>query len=489
MTEVPKIVYDRLRAARLQQLPIGSAAESAHPDSNLLTAFAEQVLSATERDGVLEHLALCAECRDTVALALPAENVEVISVFSEPVFSEREKGEAPIPRAAEPATRRLFAWPRLRWVALAACVAVVGSALLLRPGKLNPPTQPSAGQQIASSAPTSAGGPSSTVSSPSIVPSRSDYSSDHPEVSENRNETTSTTDRPLSKYATARRNVASPLPSSPRAETATQLARNKKSSEQADKRTNMPGMLALDDSAGRGAASRTADETIEVSAASGEVATSAADAALTARNDSPAIEKAKPALPDTAQENGLPASGAGQLQGANVQGTYGASAPRSQAARAMSPTAARAITPGQTSGAGFAPRDFAWTINSGVLRRSLDNGQTWQDSLRADHPLLSYASHSDEIWTGGQSGTLYHSTDGGVSWVRVYPSTNGRQLSADVSQIELQIEVRDSNLGNSHLGSKNSQAPTKIVLSTIVLSTNDKQVWTSVDGGKSWETK
>jgi putative zinc finger protein len=483
MTEVPKIVYDRLRAARLQQLPIGSAAESVHPDSNLLTAFAEQVLSATEHDSVLEHLALCAECRDTVALALPAENVEVISVFSEPVFSEGEKGEAPIPRAAEYAASRLFAWPRLRWVALAACAAVVGSALLLRPGKLNPPTQPSAGQQIASTAaPTSTGGSPSGASSPSIVSSivssGSNYSSgrpsgrqagDHPELSANRDETASITDGPLSKDATARRTLPSPA----QAESAMALARRKKSSEQADKRTNIPGMLALDGSASQETAGGTADETIEVSAA-GEVAPSAADTASTARNFAPAIEKAKPALPNTAQENGLPASAADQVHGVN-----GAPAPRLQA-RAMSPAAAKAITPGQTSGAGLAPRDFAWTINSGVLRRSLDNGQTWQDSLRADHPLLCYASHSDEIWTGGQGGTLYHSTDGGISWVRVYPSANGRQLSADVSQ----IEVRNSNLGDFHLGSKNSQAPTK-----IVLSTNNKQVWTSVDGGKSWETK
>src|SRR5260370_16806372 len=66
MTEVPKIVYDRLRAA----LP-----EQAHPDADLLTAFAEQALSAAEREGVLQHLALCEDCRDVVALALPAADI------------------------------------------------------------------------------------------------------------------------------------------------------------------------------------------------------------------------------------------------------------------------------------------------------------------------------------------------------------------------------------------------------------------------------
>ena len=66
MTEVPKIVYDRLRAA----LP-----EQAHPDADLLAAFAEQAISATERDGVLQHLALCGDCREVVALALPAADI------------------------------------------------------------------------------------------------------------------------------------------------------------------------------------------------------------------------------------------------------------------------------------------------------------------------------------------------------------------------------------------------------------------------------
>ena len=76
MTEVPKIVYDRLRAARSRRaLSEETAPEPAHPDADLLTAFAEQALSATERDDVLEHLALCKDCREAIALALPAEDI------------------------------------------------------------------------------------------------------------------------------------------------------------------------------------------------------------------------------------------------------------------------------------------------------------------------------------------------------------------------------------------------------------------------------
>ena len=103
MTEVPKIVYDRLRAA----LP-----EQAHPDADLLAAFAEQAISATERDGVLQHLALCGDCREVVALALPAADL-----LAAPIASETDGLQTTASRA--PASHKLsFAWPTLRWAAL-----------------------------------------------------------------------------------------------------------------------------------------------------------------------------------------------------------------------------------------------------------------------------------------------------------------------------------------------------------------------------------
>src|ERR1035437_8928802 len=118
MTEVPKIVYDRLRAV----LPDRAGPEQAHPEADLLTAFAEQALSATERDGVLEHLALCGNCREVIALALPAADI-----VAAPVATETEAARATaIPAKAERGwlASPVFAWPSLRWAALAAGVAV-----------------------------------------------------------------------------------------------------------------------------------------------------------------------------------------------------------------------------------------------------------------------------------------------------------------------------------------------------------------------------
>src|ERR1700694_4729119 len=96
MTEVPKIVYDRLRAT----LP-----ELAHPEADLLSAFAEQALSATERDGVLEHLALCAECRDVVALALPAADMAPLQTA--PQTADEDGAQRTVSRAGSRASRKL----------------------------------------------------------------------------------------------------------------------------------------------------------------------------------------------------------------------------------------------------------------------------------------------------------------------------------------------------------------------------------------------
>ncbi len=44
-----------------------------HPDADQLSSFIEQALPAHERDDVLAHLSVCAECRAVVALAMPEE--------------------------------------------------------------------------------------------------------------------------------------------------------------------------------------------------------------------------------------------------------------------------------------------------------------------------------------------------------------------------------------------------------------------------------
>jgi hypothetical protein len=105
MQNVPKIVRERLKVA---------TPAVHHPDADALTAFAERSLPALERDVVLEHLARCGDCRDIVALALPALELE------------------PVGSAMKPSPSSWLTWPALRWGFVAAGVVLIASLGILR---------------------------------------------------------------------------------------------------------------------------------------------------------------------------------------------------------------------------------------------------------------------------------------------------------------------------------------------------------------------
>ncbi len=102
MLEIPKIVRQRLAA---------NVEAGAHPDANLLTAFAEQTLTRRERDSVLQHLSQCSECREVSILAAPEVEIEADVV---------------------PVRSAWLGWPALRWGALVACGVLVVAAVSLR---------------------------------------------------------------------------------------------------------------------------------------------------------------------------------------------------------------------------------------------------------------------------------------------------------------------------------------------------------------------
>ena len=467
MTEVPKIVYDRLRAA----LP-----EQTHPDPDLLAAFAEQALSATERDAVLQHLALCGDCREVVALSLPA--ADMVPPQTAPQTADVDV-RTTVARAGAPAPHKLsFAWPNLRWAALAAGVVVAAAALLLHPGKLNQATLPSVNPQVATTAPPASGSQIASSSVPSSVTSSAPPSSitssptEQLAVMAKTDEAQPKSELRLSKKLKAGQ-VVTP---SPQAESGILLADNNKDSGQADKLSATPpasaGAFHYD-----ARSSRAASETVEASGAAAAVTTEpSTENALVARNnapgnDAPAIEKAKPALQEKQadeEEQKTPAAavpGPVRLQARNVM-----------SAATLASTAKQSLAPHVT-----------WAIKAGVLQRSLDSGQSWQDALHADHPLLCYASHDVDVWTGGQAGTLFHSADNGVTWVQVQPSIKARQLSSDITHIELRnIEVRNNELRNNELrGNLRDDARR----AEIIVSTSNNEIWSSADDGKTWDRK
>jgi hypothetical protein len=361
MTDIPKIVYGRLRVP-----PKDGALAGSHPDLELLAAFTEQALAGPHRESVLGHLALCGQCREIVALAMPAaeifdgqphtqERPGQSAVREKPVREEavrEEDQQASIPITTKRNRWFGFARPNLAWAALAAGVAAVASMLVLHPLQQKQVTLTASNQRVAATLPRAADSQSAAQWQPSA------------EV--------------------VRRKEPPPIGSS---------SRNERSNS--------------------GAAAMVADNRYP------------REEALIARKPASPIEKAKPAL--------------------SYDETQLASADAAAA--------------------------FKWKISAGVLERSFDNGRSWQIGLRADHPLLCYASRGSDIWVGGQAGTLLHSNDNGITWAPVRVGHDGGTASSDVTRIDLQ-SAHAANGSNA--------------LTAIVVSTGSGEVWDSADGGNTW---
>jgi hypothetical protein len=109
MAEMPDIV--RWRLVRK------SSKNSAHPDANLLAAFAERTLLEQERAAVIAHLRECADCRECVALASAVEEEQTVG-------------------AARGASIRVGEWFReWRWILSSATACCVVATALVHYGE------------------------------------------------------------------------------------------------------------------------------------------------------------------------------------------------------------------------------------------------------------------------------------------------------------------------------------------------------------------
>ncbi len=89
-----------------------------HPDAESLTAFAEQLMPAPERDQILAHMATCSRCREVVFLsqrALEEDQPEAVPALRE------------VPKASRASW---FSGWRWAWVPVAALAAFIGLAVL-----------------------------------------------------------------------------------------------------------------------------------------------------------------------------------------------------------------------------------------------------------------------------------------------------------------------------------------------------------------------
>jgi len=462
-SEVPKIVYDRLRTAAPE--PDSNAVARAHPDADLLTAFAEQALSAPEREEVLHHLALCGNCRevlsiaDVLSLAIDSVKDSVNSVDAPPVpiSTESESESEPVQTAsirfaARKNWRPVFAWPNLRWAGLAAGVAIVAAVLVvLHPGKQNHAAQSATSPSIVASVPRAAGSEAALSSS-----------------------NQSTSNESFSNQSFSNQSTI--------------LAKSDKAQNDAESHSSGKANLSREP---RFAARLADNKKSSVAPFTGDV--------LMARNYAPAIEKAKPALqPQETQTTGAIGTTATTTTNAQqkTDDTTGFKTGFGSARLGSTPSpetsAAVAVFNGPRPGS--PSRDVSmqpamWAIAAGVLQRSVDAGQTWQITLHSDRPLLTYASRDQDVWAGGEAGALFHSADSGATWTQVQASVKGQTLSSDITQIDISnSDVSNSDVSNNDFlnGKNNDKLYRRQNLEHIVVSTGSHEVWRSADGGKTW---
>ena len=410
MIEVPKIVFNRLRAASLKRaLPGQEPTERAHPDADLLTAFTEQTLPATEREGLLDHLSLCGDCRDVIALALPAAEIPAKTNTSQATR---------LPAKTALGWLSALTTPSLRWAALAGAAAIIVAVLVARSGKLNETKLTAANLRVANPA---IQAPDHTViQAPAhqLAPSPTNRSTNQLSMG--------------GSVAVLKSGGALPLPQpkqhrSKRVKSGhdmTPALQAESGMTPADNKTDQDPLGKMADAQ----VNRGTKESVEVATGSPAVQaeTSSAPDVLMAQNGAQAVIKAKPAA-------------------------------QTEASQLQEQAAAPTVQPSATNP--------TWLITAGVLQRSLDGGHTWQNAVESDQMLLCYASREQDVWTGGHAGTLFHSTDGGLTWVQVRPSIKAQQLRSDITHIELRSR-----------------------LETLV-STVTGEIWISGNDGATWEKK
>ena len=145
------------------------------------------------------------------------------------------------------------------------------------------------------------------------------------------------------------------------------------------------------------------------------------------------------------------------------------------------------------------PPAARWTISrTGALRRSFDQGRTWEDvnviasaapsaqliarEARADASSAVQASkksmkqnalnpltfrvvtaNGPDVWAGASQGMLYHSANNGNQWIRVVPSTAGAILTGDI----VALDFPDPQHGT--------------------ITTSTPEVWATSDAGQTWQ--
>jgi hypothetical protein len=489
MEKVPQIVGERLKA---------TAVAVDHPDADVLTAFSERSLPDRERSQVLEHLAHCGECRDVIALSLP--------------------GEEPTVAVVRPLRGRWLTWPRLRWGLVAAGVVVVGSFGVLRYRATSHPETVASydasraqdiGEQAKKQTEPLPAAPTAATNEEKKAPQNGLLDSEvkskpAPQAKEfDRLEQFAKLQPPPRDQrpdASGTRGMLRPqaLPHGPKAAPTQQWQQNATANANNNAyafQSQAPAPAVPPEFAGKQSSNQvvvSAQATAPVtsgSAIGGPISSGKVSRDL---DTLPVSGRSVAALQPTGGN-----AGAEVARAKPAETTPNANAAKSQTTDAYAVSAVNGSNFSQT--APLTPESTRWSINAmGGLQRSQDQGKSWQDvdvtgatgmgsganvrlamkssrekTLAKDKadakqtPVLfrAVSANGPDVWAGGSSGHLYHSTDAGGHWVQVVPTWSGVVLTDDI----VSLQFADPLQGR--------------------IVTSSSEIWTTSDAGQTWQKR
>lgn len=445
MNKLPNIVRARLSAVQAGD----------HPDPDLLTAFAEQALAEQERFKVLTHLSRCSDCREVLAVAMPSLSTAALATASSIDTGRR---------------RSWFHWTAVRWGAAAACVVIVGSAVLMKRDVLmKPPARTIAPQNDDAGLTYSGDDADNKRKDLSVVPAPQP-ASPPPSVRDEKRavEAPLASTRRQAQLFTPVPNQKKALASNSTLPVPPPVLAGRMRPEFAHSATGSGAAVGGTAGVGSLASTPTANESLDLLPSNGRIIAAPAAPSKPAAQATEEVQvtAAAPVIETDAagarEKQELP----GKAKAPSGVALYDALVPApsqdSSTQTVLAKEAARKAEMKRVET--LRPPVARWTISAdGQLQHSVDSGKTWQPVAVAENATFrALSANGPDLWVGGASGLLYHSTDAGTHWMQVKPATADATLTADIAAIEF-INVRQGKI-----------------------TTSTGEVWITTDGGQSW---
>jgi hypothetical protein len=429
-----------------QRLEATQPAQTDHPSTDTLVAFAEHGLSAGEQGQVMSHLAVCSECRHAVALGTPEASLQNA--------------------AAAAAPRPVFPFPpAVRWVSLAAALAVgVGVGVVSYEHRVATGRHADDRHEAKTAAlpePPSANVTGTASSQMAQTGTRSGeaataeaQNSQKKEFSSSKNgaDVAVVRDSELKKGSIKRENL------NPASNTvATSLDEARRSKEKDGTATTLANSFSNSPRPGYDKASGTRDDNsvLQANASAAPVSPS-----VSAGSTSETVQVEAYAPPG--QTNDKSSVERGAVVGGLARGRAQTQAP--SRAKAVPSAAVGGLATAKTS-ALEGDQFVTWNISgSGQLQRSSANGAVATVEPAPGLAVRAVAANGIEVWAAGAqanvpTAVLFHSSDAGETWIRV--------------KGPWQSPIRSLNLAG------------KSNLSVVALD----GTWLTTDAGKSWSKR